>query len=442
MPPWGRPSGAKEAKQRRRWERDQALRAEHIRIEELDSDDTDTQGIGYEKRRFVSDPLRFTGIDLSSKSMSRRDYAFDETDSDSDSEDDGIESAQQLALRDKEEALVQSALARIRRAQEKGKLEVKLNQDEVEALERRRRRLQSAGTTSKSKKGSGSSGGSENERRRRSDRAMVTVPIMPPEARRRSGNYRQVSPPASPRNMPAMAPPGMRVEGPEGAAAYVPIGYGSVASARGSPTRPRSSSSLHRGSQRTSPPVPYQAYSSGVRHVSEGNLPTSSTTSRRTLPDEEGWLPGSRRSSASSQTHAPDPLEYHVDSGAPLHLPSQYSQMHPSGRRHLSGPTEISYSSVRRVPPTGGASFTSARSGYVYPYGAAAASSSDPTLSRRRGREGVEVQVEPETETSSDDSDDMSHGARVEPDIDREVTPGPAPVPRRKPVGGKKKGRR
>ena len=38
-------------------------------VEELDSDDTDTQGVGlaakYGSRRFASDPLQFTGTDLS-----------------------------------------------------------------------------------------------------------------------------------------------------------------------------------------------------------------------------------------------------------------------------------------------------------------------------------------------------------------------------------------
>jgi hypothetical protein len=46
-----------------------------------------------------------------------------------------------VALRDKEEADVQSALARIRRAQEEGKQEVELCQDELDALEKRRKRM-------------------------------------------------------------------------------------------------------------------------------------------------------------------------------------------------------------------------------------------------------------------------------------------------------------
>src|SRR5437588_565088 len=75
---------------------------------------------------------------------------------------------------DKEEALVQSALARIRRAQEKGKREVKLNKDELAALENRRKRMQSA-ATSKERKDSGSGSGSE--KKRRSDKQLFTVPI-------------------------------------------------------------------------------------------------------------------------------------------------------------------------------------------------------------------------------------------------------------------------
>ena len=147
-------------------------------MEELDSDDTDTQGVGlnYEKKRFASDPLHFTGVDMGS-SRARRSYAFgDSEDSTEDSAMSEVEGtdALQIALRDKEEALVQSALARIRRAQEKGKREVKLNQDELNALENRRKRMQAA-ATAKARKEGGSSGGSDRERRRRSDR--ISIPI-------------------------------------------------------------------------------------------------------------------------------------------------------------------------------------------------------------------------------------------------------------------------
>jgi len=166
-------------------------------VEELDSDDdTDTQGVGlnFKEKRFVSDPLQFTGIDLAPASRARKPYNYDDSEDSSEDSDSEIEfegtNALQVALRDKEEALVQSALARIRRAQEKGKREVKLNQDELDALEKRRKRMQAAATT-KERKGSASSGGSGSERRRRNDRHLVTVPIAEPTIRKRAKSMRR-----------------------------------------------------------------------------------------------------------------------------------------------------------------------------------------------------------------------------------------------------------
>ncbi|KAK7741372.1 Prenylated Rab acceptor 1 [Diaporthe eres] len=75
----------------------------------------------------------------------------DTSDSDQDSElEAGSET--QLALQEKENALVETALRRIRRAQAKGKQEVKLNKKELAALEQRRKRMQAESGGSKKKK--------------------------------------------------------------------------------------------------------------------------------------------------------------------------------------------------------------------------------------------------------------------------------------------------
>ena len=422
MPPWGRPPGAKGSKRRKQWERERELWQEQSRVEELDSDDTDTQGVGlnFEKKRFASDSLQFTGIDLTPTSRARRSYAYDSDESEDDSEEsdeDESTSALQIALRDKEEALVQSALARIRRAQEKGKREVKLNPEELEALENRRKRMQSA-ATSKDRKGSGSSSGSE--RRRRSTQDLITIPIGEPKSRKKGKSKRSedVSP------YPPATAPGMLVQGADGVT-YAPLGYypQQAGPSRNSPTRPRSATSQQ---LRGTPPPQFVAYQQGPsnRNFSDSNRPTSSSSngSRRPLPDEEGWIPAhSRRNSISSQTHSVDPFEYQISSEPPPPIPQQYMQA--GGRRNVSGPPEVIYSSVRRSPPIGG-----------YP-AAARGPASDPTLRRRSSRRNESSSSEEE-----DQSDDLGNGVQVfveeresERERDRTVT--------RKPAGSRKKGK-
>lgn len=397
-----------------------------IRVEELDSDDTDTQGVGLNsEKRFHSDPLHFTGIDMSSaSSRARRGYNYGSEESSSDSEISEFEgtNALQVALRDKEEALVQSALARIRRAQEKGKREVKLNQDELDALEKRRKRMQAAATT-KSRRGSGESGGSGSERRRHSEKHLITVPIGEPSSRKKSKSKRSSG--VSPHPPAASNPPGMLVAGADGLQ-FAPVGYYPQANSspnRNSLNRPRSVSSAQH--LRGGPP-PYPADSSN-RHFSDTMRPSSSssTSSRRPLPDEEGWMPEhSRRSSISSQPL--DPFEYQTSSSHPPPIPQQYIQQ--SNRRIVSGPPEIAYSSVRRSPPTG------------YP-AAARAPVSDPQLRRKSSRREELSQSSSEDEDEDDESDDLGNGVKVfveEKQKEKPVVP-------RKPVGGssnRRKGKR
>lgn len=118
-------------------------------VEELHTDeDSDTQGAGLiaaRETRFSSDPLHFTGIDLGENvARSRRTHAYthseeeDSSDSEQDTELDE-EGYAQLA-RAEEEALVDSAMRRIRRAQASGKKEVKLSKKELAALEKHRKR--------------------------------------------------------------------------------------------------------------------------------------------------------------------------------------------------------------------------------------------------------------------------------------------------------------
>lgn len=328
---------------------------------------------------------------------------------------------------------MQSALIRIRRAQEKGKREVKLDPEELAALENRRKRMQSAASP-RTGKGSTSSGGSGSERKRRSDRALVTVPIVQPEPRRQSDRYRDHSPPRT-----SPGGPGMVVEGTDGVVSYAPIGHFPAASNLSSPTRPRSSTSLSQQPRHTPPPY-LSDHPQGGRHFSEEIRPSSSGQSpRQPLPHEESWVPSSRRSSASSQGYSHDPFDYQTGSGYPP-SPVQYMQSQGSGRRNFSGPPQVSYSSVRRSPPVGTSSASSKMRYSV------AASSSDPNLSRRRAEDGVPDN--PDNRSSSeedyDESDDLGNGVSVEPER-------PSAAISRKPVsghsghgghGGRKKGKR
>jgi gas vesicle protein len=415
VPSWGRPPGAKGSKRRRRWEQEQQARWEQeqelshgARIEELDSDDTDTQGVGlsFDQKRIVYDPLHFTGTGLPSQPRVRKGYKYDTDSYDSESEESGDDNnAMQVALRDKEEALVQSALARIRRAQEKGKSQVKLNPEELEALERRRQRMQALGT--KGKQGSGSGSGSE--RKRRSER-LISVPIADAPGRTKGKSRRGEDFDTRPSGSPA--PPGILVGGADGV--YAPLGYypPQSSSSRNSPTRPRSSMSQQLAYQHGQP-----------RHYSDGTRPTSSSSngSRRPLPDEEDWVPNSRRSSESSQHHGQDPFDYQIDNGHPPPIPQQYVQT----RRIVSGSPEIMYSTLRRNPPSYSSSSREPP----------AESSSRRKSSQRNSPESISSSSDEE----EDESDDLNNGVQVfveERDAPKERT-----VPR-KPVGGRKRGKR
>ncbi|KAK1781214.1 PRA1 family protein-domain-containing protein [Copromyces sp. CBS 386.78] len=115
-------------------------------VEELDSDDggiNTTQGVGsglvskVSGNRFASDPLRFTGIDMAKKDgggarLRGKPHVYGEDTTDDDSEDSASDEEDSLHL--------ESALARIRRAQAKGKADVKLTKDELAAFERYQRR--------------------------------------------------------------------------------------------------------------------------------------------------------------------------------------------------------------------------------------------------------------------------------------------------------------
>lgn len=142
MPQWGRPPGARLGRGPRAWAA-QSWSEYDDRFEELETDDDAYHGVdldqGYRPKRFVSDELRFTGLDLG---QARRRHSYDDY-SNSD-EDDGRQGSRglvrrgdtQVVLREKEDVLVERALERIKRARALGKTDVKLEPSEIEALRR------------------------------------------------------------------------------------------------------------------------------------------------------------------------------------------------------------------------------------------------------------------------------------------------------------------
>ncbi|KAF2972976.1 hypothetical protein GQX73_g646 [Xylaria multiplex] len=244
-------------------------------VEELDSDDGDLQGgrmaLISGNRRYTSDQLRFTGIDMGS-GRSRNKYAYQHSDDGNDStevdsqattEDD----TEDEARAEMENALVQSALARIRKAKSKGKQDVKLNKGELAALERRRKRLQAEAESAARRKGKG--------RKRKEKEKRVAVPL-------------------------SQFDPSQDHHGP-------PIGVFNPPST--SQTRPRSSTpSSHRSSSQhhgSSSPFDYQYVSpSNRRHASDTARPSSSL---KNIPRDED-----ERSQSPSRL-VPDPFQYQTE---------------------------------------------------------------------------------------------------------------------------------
>ncbi|TEA09849.1 Prenylated Rab acceptor 1 [Colletotrichum sidae] len=308
------------------------------RVEELDSDqdedDTDTHGVGLisKGKRIASDPLRFTGTDLGDRAGAiRRGYRHehsddddDDDDSEEDSEDDEDSSEEELEIdwdqlspMEREEALVQTALARIRRAQEKGRSDVKLSQEEMAALDRHKKRMEKEAR--------------RQERKRRKEKEQrYSIPlaqfVAPP---RGAPAYLAED------DLPRHPSPGTFAE-TQRRDAMPPLGYFPPPTA--SRTRPRSATSATSASQR---PVP----ASGERGTSPfnyalGNAQRQASDSRsrssRAPPPDDGYpppkmSPASSTSSLSMSRSGVDPFQFQTE--GPRAQPA-------ASRRNVSGSTD------------------------------------------------------------------------------------------------------
>ncbi|KAI2473690.1 PRA1 family protein-domain-containing protein [Annulohypoxylon bovei var. microspora] len=282
-PQWGRPSRRPRREYEEEEEDDIWGTGRRVVEELLDSEGTDTQGAENGGRRFASDPLRFTGIDLGGSGQARNGYAYQHSDEEDDDDDNSTEEGtqatseeeeedtddeNQVARRELEEALVQSALSRIRKAQSKGRQDVKLNKEELAALERRRKRLQAEAEAAKRR-----NGGDRKQRKEKEQRyAIPLTQFDPPSPPRRGG------PSGSNESLARKALPSTEQAGP-------PMGRFHPPNA--SRSRPRSGTSSTSSTQRPqsrirdSPPFDYQYVNAppNQRHASDpsGRPPSSSS---------------------------------------------------------------------------------------------------------------------------------------------------------------------
>lgn len=316
----------------------------------------------------------------------------------------------QLALRDKEELLVQKALERIRRAQALGKTNVKLSQPELDALERKRRKDQSTRKTS-------------GTHSRLSDRRRSSLTASPASRQHRPGNPNRKS--SSPRNdrgdAPstdnAAAPPGLLLRAHDGPS-YAPLGYYPSASPLTQGSRLQSTSLSSPRQQHITSDSPqhikvrdkHKRNSSGVAPA-QRSLPLEVSDPLRRLPDDPGWSPRPR-SASSNHPYAMDPFQYQQYSPSLPQMPQHYTQ----NRRIVSGPPNVPYPDVQYLGARR-AAFATQQS---------PAASSEPSLFYRE-HSGSRQAEAPHSDEESGDSEDYGvqvdmvpygrgYGVRVEPE--------------------------
>ena len=293
----------------------------------------------------------------------------------------------QIALRDKEELLVQRALERIHRAQMLGRTKVKLTQPELDALERKRRKDEAESAPKKPEMRNA-------DRRRSSGQSRDTLREQK-SSRRKSKGYFPAYDGESSSSSRRATPPGILFPGPAGVPAYSPLGYyPATTTPQGGSSRSGSRSASSHGLAQTSLPLPRahkQRYSPGPDSAEPSPAPRSPQSSRR-LPDDPNWIPRPRSaSSVSGQSYSPE--QYQAYSPPLPQIPHQYSQ----GRRVVSSPQpDIQYPRNRGEPQ--------------------ARSSEPSSLRQERSRQFTPERGESEEGSASDDDDD-DDGDGVQVDV-------------------------
>ena len=444
----GRPPGAPNGGMRRRHPQHRELR--DPRFEELDSEEEDGQGVILDPRAqgFVSDELYFDGYDVGQGRPSRR-ALYDQAHYDEGFDSDEMEYRDQRMIAyhasvEKEEALIQTALERIARARSKGKTNVNLSQEEMEALERRRGQqpeppapLASPPATpakpaAKGKVGSRSNSStnlaSQKTRTKRGSTGLFGGSSSPAKSNSKAKVNRKPSAEQAIPYPTGQGPPGIMVPGPNGRPVYAPIEYYGPPSpelvrAQSGGSRPNSkpgsrSASKHRRRESTPPDraEAYAQYPPRYYPPPPGMRPESSG-SNRSLPDDIDWYPPPPRNrSASNAQYIGYPGDY--DTAPPMPA--------AQGRRNITGPPDVRYSSLRRVPPS---------SPLAHRPSPAHASHSDPSVTRRQGS-GLSQEVDGSSSSSSSSSEDQGVQVEIVPEggsgngytINRSLAQEPPPV--------------
>ncbi|KAK4540237.1 hypothetical protein LTR36_009642 [Oleoguttula mirabilis] len=378
---------------------------------------------------FAGDELHFDGYDIGQDRQRRR-QVYDYAD-DYDSEEEAYRrrgAAYQVAVRDKEEAMLQSALERIARARAKGKTNVNLSPEEMEALERRRGQPPEPSVpptqalasppatparTPKGKAGSRSNSStslaSQKTRKRGNTNSLFSGQSSPSPAKSNSKAKVERKPSAE-QALPypsGSGQPGIMVPGPNGVPVFAPIvNYAppspELARAQPGGTRTRSRSTSKHSRRDSTPPErtdPYAQYAPRYYHPPAGVRPESSG-SNRSMPDDVDWHPPPARNRSASNAQYAAYRPGADDYDAPKPLPAA------QGRRNVSGPaatSDVRYSSLRRVPPS---------SSPLAPRPTAQHAVSDPAGSARKVSSlGQELE-----RTSSSSSDDQGVQVNIVPD--------------------------
>ena len=263
----------------------------------------------------------------------RQGYSRESDSSGDEAQGDGARRAEnmQIALRDKEEVWLQSALARIQRAQMLGEKNVKLSPPEIQALERNRQR----GTAP-----ARSRQGSDREEVRQSNKKSTGAKGASKNKRKSQSSLRNFDLAETSSNPRRGTPPGILVPGPSGTQIYQP--FDSHLQAR-TPTSPGSrgfrasgSSSRSASSHVRQPPYASPPSPSIIQFTGDARPPPLPSSTRR-LPDDPNWIPRPRSSSSiASSAPAYEPYQYPPNSPPLPQIPPQYLQA--SGRRAVSNP--------------------------------------------------------------------------------------------------------